>query len=79
MLGLSLGALFGALAGLAISVVVVQVGAWAMTGWTLAGAVFGVLIGGFWGGMAGFGPPAEEDDPLPREDRLDVVERREGA
>lgn len=63
--GLVVGSLVGGAIGL-------LVGLWGFDGtrarWTslLAGAIFVGILGAFWGGMAGLGPPAPEDDPLPR-------------
>jgi hypothetical protein len=68
LLGAVLGPLVGALAGLGIGAWAFTAGSRGMWACVVAGALFGLLLGGFWGGMAGLGPPAPEDDPLPRRD-----------
>lgn len=67
-IGLVLGAVIGALVGLGIGILAFRLDAPGMWGAFLAGAVFGAAVGGIWGAMAGLGPPAAEDDPLPRRD-----------
>ena len=74
-LGFVLGAVVGIAIGLGAGLVVFEAGSRAMWGSIVAGAVFGGLIGAFWGGMGSLGPPAAADDPLPRtgEDRSEIV------
>lgn len=72
--GFVIGPLIGGLVGLAIGWIVFDLGTRGLWAAAIAGAVFGAL-GGFWAGMSAFGPPAPEDDPLPREDDLRAEER----
>ncbi len=74
-LGSIVGVLIGAALGVGAGMIFFEAGARGMWGSVVAGAVFGALLGAFWGGMTGLGPPAAEDDPLPRagEERSEVV------
>lgn len=67
-IGLVVGVLIGAAVGFALGSIIFKVGAPGMWGAIVAGVVFGVALGGFWAGMSALGPPAQVDDPLPRED-----------
>jgi hypothetical protein len=70
--GFVIGPVVGGLLGLALGSIVFDAGTGGMWGSVVAGIVFGVLLGGFWAGMSALGPPAPEDDPLPREDDEDA-------
>jgi hypothetical protein len=75
-LGFLLGPLIGVALGAVAGIAIFEVGSPGMWGCIVAGLIFGAL-GGFWGGLTSLGPPAEADDPLPREHETDgVVEDR---
>jgi hypothetical protein len=65
--GFVIGPIVGGLLGLVLGSIVFDAGTRGMWGSVVAGAVFGVLLGGFWAGMSALGPPAPEDNPLPHE------------
>jgi hypothetical protein len=63
-LGLVLGPIVGALIGLAIAMLLFDGGTRAIVAGLLGGAIFGGLLGAFWGGMSGLEAVEPEDDPL---------------
>lgn len=65
VVGLVVGPLVGGAIGFLVGVLAFD-GSRARWASLLAGAIFAGILGGFWGGMAALGPPAAEDDPLPR-------------
>jgi hypothetical protein len=65
--GFVVGPAAGVLLGLLVGLVAFEPWSRGMWASAIAGFVFGGL-GGFWGGMASLGPPAPDDDPLPRLD-----------
>jgi hypothetical protein len=64
-IGFLVGPVVGAVLGLGAGILVFGAGTRGMWASVIAGLVFGGL-GGFWGGLASLGPPAPDDDPLPR-------------
>jgi hypothetical protein len=66
-IGFVVGPLAGALLGFVLGSIVFDAGSRGMWGAIVAGVIFGAL-GAFWAGMSALGPPAPEDDPLPRRD-----------
>jgi hypothetical protein len=62
LVGPPVGAAFGAVVG----GIVFGAGSTGMWGSIVAGLVLGVLGGALWGALLSLGPPAPEDDPLPR-------------
>lgn len=74
VVGLVVGSLVGGAIGFLIGLLVFD-GSRARWAGLLAGAIFVGILGAFWGGMTGLGPPAPEDDPLPRARPGDVGTR----
>src|SRR5688500_20356799 len=70
-LGILVGPLVGGALGLLIGSIVF--GTWSRGMWAalVAGLAFGAL-GGFWAGMSALGPPAPDDDPLPRDEAAET-------
>jgi hypothetical protein len=70
--GFLVGPLVGGALGLLIGSIVF--GMWSRGMWAalVAGMAFGAL-GGFWAGMSALGPPAPEDDPLPRDESAETT------
>jgi hypothetical protein len=66
-LGILVGPLVGGALGLLLGSIVF--GTWSRGMWAalVAGMAFGAL-GGFFAGMSALGPPAPDDDPLPRDE-----------
>lgn len=67
-IGVVVGPAAGMVLGLLVGLIAFEAGSRGMWASLIAGALFGVLLGGFWGGLSGLGPPAPRDDPLPRTD-----------
>jgi hypothetical protein len=65
-IGFVVGPPIGAVLGAVVGGVVFGVGSAGMWGSVVAGLVLGVLGGALWGALLSLGPPAPEDDPLPR-------------
>jgi hypothetical protein len=65
-IGFVVGPLIGASLGAVVGLLVFEVGTAGMWASIVAGFVFGLLVGALWGGFSRLGPPAPEDDPLPR-------------
>ncbi len=63
LIGFVAGPIVGALLGLLIGSIAFGGGSRGMWASVISGAIFGVL-GGFWGGLSGLGPPEVENDPL---------------
>jgi hypothetical protein len=59
--------LIGAALGAVVGSIAFGTGSGGMWGSVVAGFVFGVLGGALVGGFLSLGPPAPEDDPLPRD------------
>ena len=66
-IGLLVGLAAGGLIGLVVGLIWFGAGTRGMWAALVAGILFGAL-GAFWAGLGALGPPAEADDPLPRED-----------
>lgn len=62
------GPMIGAVLGFVVGSLGFGLGTGAMWACVLGGAIVGLLLGGFWGGLATLGPPDPRDDPLPRTD-----------
>jgi MFS family permease len=81
-LGVLVGPLIGGLLGLLLGSIAFDPWSPGMWAALVAGMAFGAL-GGFFAGMSALGPPAPDDDPLPRDESVDdpfVEESRpEGA
>ena len=68
LIGFVVGPIVGALLGLIVGALAFGGGSRGFWAAVVAGAIFG-LLGGFWGGMSGLGPPEVENDPLTPADR----------
>jgi hypothetical protein len=70
-LGILVGPLVGGALGLLLGSFVF--GTWSRGMWAalVAGMAFGAL-GGFFAGMSALGPPAPDDDPLPRDESAET-------
>jgi hypothetical protein len=64
--GLVVGPFLGAVLGAVVGAIAFGGGSPGMWGSLVAGAVLGLIGGALWGALLSLGPPAPEDDPLPR-------------
>jgi hypothetical protein len=65
-IGFLIGPPVGAVLGVIVGGIVFGAGSAGMWGSMVGGLVLGAIAGALWGGFSSLGPPAPEDDPLPR-------------
>ena len=70
--GILVGPLVGGALGLLLGSIVFGTGSRGMWAALVAGMAFGAL-GGFFAGMSALGPPAPDDDPLPRDESAETT------
>jgi hypothetical protein len=75
LVGMVAGLVVGVLLGLLIGAVVSEPGSRGFWAAAITGGIFGFVLGGFWGGLSGLGPPEVENDPLPPASRDGRAER----